>query len=141
MSVEPLTSEFVDTNILVYAFDATAGGKRATAVELLTRLWVDRLGCISLQVLQEFYVATTRKLILPPEQALLQINRFCRWRVHRPSVEDVLAAIDLNRHHSVSFWDGLILQSAQASRCSILWSEDLSSGRRWGNLEVRNPFR
>jgi predicted nucleic acid-binding protein len=94
-----------------------------------------------LQVLQEFYVAATRKLILEPGQAVLQVSRLGKWRVHRPSVEDVLGAIELHRSHSVSFWDGLILRSAQSSQCSILWSEDMSSGQRWGNLEVRNPFQ
>jgi predicted nucleic acid-binding protein len=76
------------------------------------------------------------------EQALLQVSRLGRWRVQRPSVEDVLGAIELHQGHSVSFWDGLILRSALASQCSVLlWSEDLSSGQRWGNLEVRDPFR
>jgi predicted nucleic acid-binding protein len=140
-----LPGEFVDTNILIYVFDATAGNKRNIEIELITRLWMDRTGCVSLQVLQEFYVASTRKLILAPEQALLQVSRLGRWRVHRPSVEDVMEAIELHRRHSVSFrdgliWDGLILRSAHASRCSVLWSEDLSSGQRWGNLEVRDPF-
>jgi len=69
------------------------------------------------------------------------MSRFGRWRVHRPSVEDVLAAVGLHRSHSVSFWDGLILRSAQASQCSILWSEDMSSAGQWGNLDVRNPFQ
>jgi predicted nucleic acid-binding protein len=140
-SVDQPRSEFVDTNILIYAFDATAGDKRRVAVELVTRLWLDRTGCVSLQVLQEFYVAATGKLILAPEQAVLQVSRLGRWRVHRPSVEDVLGAIELHRGHSVSFWDGLILRSALASQCSVLWSEDQSSGQRWGNLEVRDPFR
>ena len=141
MSDDRLRGEFVDTNILIYAFDTTAGDKRRVAVELITRLWLDHRGCISLQVLQEFYVAATRKLILAPGQAVLQVSRLGRWRVHRPSVEDVLGAIELHRSCSVSFWDGLILRSAQASQCSILWSEDISSGQRWGNLEVRNPFQ
>ena len=141
MSVEYPQSEFVDTNILIYAFDATAGDKHRVAVELITRLWQDHRGCVSLQVLQEFYVASTRKVLLAPEQAALQVSRLGRWRVHRPSVEDVLGAIELHRGHSVSFWDGLILRSAQVCQCSVLWSEDLSSGQRWGNLEVRNPFR
>ena len=140
MSGDRLLGEFVDTNILIYAFDATAGDKRRVAVELITRLWLDRQGCGSLQVLQEFYVTATRKLVLAPEQAMLQVSRLGRWRVHRPSVEDLLAAIELHWDHSVFFWDGLILRSAQASQCSILWSEDMSGGRRWGNLEVRNPF-
>ena len=140
MSGDKQRGEFVDTNILIYAFDLTAGDKRRIAIELIGRLWDERRGCVSLQVLQEFYVATTRKLVLDPGQAALQVNRLGRWRVHRPSVEDVLGAIELHRDHSVSFWDGLIVRSAQASECSILWSEDMSSGQRWGHLEVRNPF-
>ena len=141
MSGERQRGEFVDTNILIYAFDTTAGEKRAVAMELVRRMWLDHQGCISLQVLQEFYVASTRKLVLSPEQAALQVGRFGRWRVHRPSVEDVLSVIELHRTSAVSFWDGLILKSAQASHCSILWSEDMSHGQRWGSLEVRNPFR
>jgi predicted nucleic acid-binding protein len=140
MSADAPRGEFVDTNILIYALDRSAGEKHRIAVELVTRLWMERLGWISLQVMQEFYVTTTRKLKLPPGQATLQVRHLRLWRVYRPSVEDVLAAIELHQRHSVSFWDGLILRSAQASQCSILWSEDLSNGQRWGNLEVRNPF-
>jgi predicted nucleic acid-binding protein len=140
MGGERLRGEFVDTNILIYAFDTTAGEKCTVAMELVRRMWLDHQGCISLQVLQEFYVASIRKLLLSPEQAALQVSRLGRWRVHRPSVEDVLGAIELHRANAVSFWDGLILKSAQASRCSILWSEDMSHGQRWGSLEVRNPF-
>ena len=140
MSVERTPGEFFDTNVLIYAFDSTAGDKRKVAVDLISRLWLDRACCLSLQVLQDFYVAT-RKLVLAPDQAALQVSRLGLWRVHRPSVEDVMGAIELHRWHSVSFWDGLILRSAQASNCSVLWSEDLSGGQRWGNLEVRNPFQ
>ena len=140
MSADPPLGEFVDTNILIYAFDRSAGDKHRIAVDLMTRLWTDRRGCISLQVLQEFYVAGTRKLKLPTDQAASQVRRLGLWRVHRPLVDDILAAIELHQRHSVSFWDALILRSAQASQCSVLWSEDLQNGQRWGNLEVRNPF-
>ena len=140
MSADRPLGEFVDTNILIYAFDRSAGDKHRIAVDLMTRLWTDRRGCISLQVLQEFYVAGTRKLKLPTDEAASQVRRLGLWRVHRPLVDDILAAIELHQRHSVSFWDALILRSAQASQCSVLWSEDLQNGQRWGNLEVRNPF-
>ncbi len=133
--------EFVDTNILIYAIDNSAGDKHRIAVELMTRLWMDHRGCLSLQVLQQFYVSATRKLILTPELAALQISRLSRWRVYRPTVDDILSATGLHQTRSVSFWDGLILRSAQAARCSVLWSEHLSHGQLWGNLEVRNPFK
>ena len=140
MSADQPRAEFVDTNILIYAFDRSAGDKHRIAVDLMTRLWTERRGCISLQVLQEFYVASTRKLKLPTDEAASQVRRLGLWRVHRPLVNDILAAIGLHQRHSVSFWDALILRSAQASQCSVLWSEDLQNGQRWGNLEVRNPF-
>jgi predicted nucleic acid-binding protein len=143
MSVEGTrgaSGEFVDTNVLIYAFDRGAGEKHEVAAELVTRLWMERRGCISIQVMQEFYVSATRKLQMPEEQATVQLRRLRLWRVHRPSVDDILAAIELHQRHSVSFWDGMILRSAQASRCSVLWTEDLANGQRWGEMEVRNPF-
>ena len=140
MSADESLGEFVDTNILIYAFDRSAGEKHRIAADLVAHLWKVRRGWISLQVMQEFYVSATRKLKLPVDEATLQVRRLRLWRVHRPLVDDILAAIELHQRHSVSFWDALILRSAQASRCSVLWSEDLSNGQRWGNLEVRNPF-
>jgi predicted nucleic acid-binding protein len=132
--------EFVDTNVLIYAFDRTAGKKREAAVSLLARLWSDQIGCLSLQVLQEFYVTATKKLKMAPGEAFAQIDRFGKWTVHRPDVNDVLVAIQLHRENKVSFWDAMILRSAMRSGCGLLWSEDLSDGLRWDGVIVRNPF-
>ena len=71
---------FVDSNILIYAHDEDAGSKQQDAAERLRKLWDTHSGCLSTQVLQEFYVAATRKLILAPEQAVLQVGRLGRWR-------------------------------------------------------------
>lgn len=132
--------EFVDTNVLVYAFDRSAGEKRSTAVKLLERLWVERTGCLSLQVLQEFYVTTTRKLSMPPGDAQAQVERLGKWKLHRPSLEDVLEAIQVHRRLHISFWDALILRSASQLGCSLLWSEDLKDGLKLDAVVVRNPF-
>jgi len=132
--------EFVDTNVLIYAFDRTAGKKRETAATLLARLWSDRIGHLSLQVLQEFYVTATKKLKMAPAEAYAQIDRFGKWTVHRPEVGDVLVAIQLHREKKISFWDAMILRSAMSSGCDLLWSEDLSDGQRWDGVIVRNPF-
>ena len=122
------------------AFDRSAGEKHRLAVDLVRRLWRERCGCLSIQVMQEFFVTATRKLNMPPEDAAAQIRRLGLWRVHRPSVEDVLAAADLHLKSQVSFWDAMILRSAQMTSCFALWSEDLSHGQHWGSVEVRNPF-
>jgi predicted nucleic acid-binding protein len=132
--------EFVDTNILIYAFDRSAGEKRDLAAALLERLWSERSGCLSLQVLQEFYVTATRKLRMPPGDAARQVERLGKWTVHRASFEDVISAIDLHRRKQVAFWDAMILRSAMKLSCQVLWSEDLGSGQRWDSVVVRDPF-
>jgi predicted nucleic acid-binding protein len=132
--------EFVDTNVLIYAFDQTAGEKRNKAATLVERLWIERRGCVSIQVLQEFYVTAARKLAMPAQDAGAQIKRLARWTVFRPDANDVLEAVELHRQKKISFWDAMILRSAIGAGCSILWTEDLSTGQRWDGLVVRSPF-
>ncbi len=67
--------EFVDTNILIYAHDPTTGTKCAVANALLDRLWDDNIGCVSIQVLQEFYVVASRKF---PNVSILDLRRDSR---------------------------------------------------------------
>ena len=135
--------EFLDTNILVYAHDQSAGEKHATARNLVRRLWETENGCISVQVLQEFYVTVTRKVAQPMsmEDAAQIVRDISFWRIHAPNAEDGLGAIDIQRHYQVSFWDDMIIQSAKCSGCTVIWSEDLSEGQSYENLHVRNPFR
>lgn len=134
--------KFVDTNILVYAHDATAGAKRDRARALLEELWGTRMGCLSIQVLQEFFVTTTREIPKPldaPAAARI-IADLARWHVHIPAVGDVLAAIDIHQRTGASFWDAMILRSAQELGCETLYSEDLNPGQAYAGVEVSNPF-
>ena len=142
MNDEP-ARQFVDSNILVYAYDITQGEKHTQAKELLLSLWESGLGCASIQVLQEFYVNVTQrsKFPLSPEEATQVINDFSDWTVHRPGIKDVISAIELHRRHQISFWDAMILQSAHHSGCSILWSEDLSESQEYSGVKVVNPFK
>ena len=141
MSADP-PLVFVDTNLLVYAYDRSAGQKRERARSLLDRLWSDSCGCLSVQVLQEFYVAITQKVQKPlTHQAGADIVRdLTYWRLHAPVGEDILGAIDLQRRHKVSFWDAMILWSAKQLDCTIVWSEDFSPERTYDGVLVQNPF-
>jgi predicted nucleic acid-binding protein len=134
--------QFVDSNILVYAYDLAQGEKHNQAKNLLLSLWDSGLGCLSTQVLQEFYVNVTRKadFPIPSEQAAQVIQDFSDWTVHRPGIRDVLSAIELHQRDQISFWDAMILQSARQSGCGVLWSEDLSSEQDYGGVKVLNPF-
>lgn len=141
MSVQP-GLQFVDTNVLVYAHDTSAGIKRDRAARLLEALWESRLGCLSIQVLQEFYVNITRKVAQPLESGAASqiLADLSVWRVQTPEVRDILAAIELQHRYRLAFWDALILQSAARLGCEIVWSEDLNAGQIYGGVQVVNPF-
>src|ERR1700684_3735272 len=78
---------FVDTNVLVYAHDDSAGGKRGQARALVEQLWEARDGCLSVQVLQEFFVTVTRKIAKPlsAEAAKEIVADYSRWYLHVPA--------------------------------------------------------
>jgi predicted nucleic acid-binding protein len=141
MSVEP-GGEFVDSNIIVYAHDSSAGSKAERARSLLQELWASGRGCLSIQVLQEVFVTVTRKVprSLETSRAAQVVADLARWRVHCPQPEDVLEAIEIHRRRRISLWDSLIIQSALRLGCGVVWSEDLSPGRVHSGVLVRNPF-
>ncbi len=134
--------KFVDTNVLVYAHDVTAGDKHSRARALVEELWRTREGCLSVQVLQEFFVTTTRKIPKPldaPTAAQI-INDLAHWHVHAPAASDVLAAIDIHQQTGASFWDAMILRSAQELGCRALYSGDLNPDQIYAGVRVSNPF-
>jgi predicted nucleic acid-binding protein len=136
------TREFVDANVLVYAFDASAGRKREVAAALAERLWTDETGALSVQVLQEFFVTVTRKVAEPLslDAAEERVRELTAWHVFAPTADDVLAAIALQRRAKVSFWDAMIVHAAAESGCAVCWTEDLQDGQVLRGVRVRNPF-
>jgi predicted nucleic acid-binding protein len=124
----------------VYAHDGGAGKKHEKSVELLTRLVETDQGAASTEVLAEFYVGATWKLGMTAQEAEEVLVDLGSWNLHRPSHDDLLHAARLLRRHKISWWDALIVQSALAMGCSILWTEDLSHGRHYGSLTARKPF-
>lgn len=134
--------QFLDTNVLVYAFDRSAGAKHDRSAELLDRLMVGGTAALSVQVLQELFVTLTSKLprALPAADASEIVADLSTIRTHVPDAEDLLAAIDVHRRLQVPFWDAMILRSAVSLRCAVVWSEDFGHRRRYDDVEVRNPF-
>ena len=134
--------QFVDSNILVYAYDPTAGAKHEQAKALVAQLWASRRGCLSIQVLQEFYGTVTRKVARPltGDVAAGIVADLAAWRVHTPVTEDVNQAIATHRRYEISLRDAMVIRSAARLGCSTLWSEDLSSGQIYAGVRVLNPF-
>lgn len=134
---------FVDTNILLYAHDDSAGRKQVQARTLVEQLWESRDGCLSVQVLQEFFVNATRKIAKPlnAETAKEIVADYSRWHLHVPAAGDVLAAIGIHQRTGISFWDAMIVRSAAEIGCAVLYSEDLSAGQDYLGVRVDNPFQ
>lgn len=141
MSDDP-SYQFVDSNVLVYAYDSQEAQKQQQAKMLLHRLWQDQTGCLSIQVLQEFYVTTTQKLAKPLTgmEASQIIADLGLLRVHRPQVEDILTAIQIQQRHQLSFWDSLIVRSANQLGCKVIWTEDLNEGQLIEGCSIKSPF-
>src|SRR5436190_1563977 len=108
-----MSIEFVDTNVLIYAHDSMGGTKQETAARLLAHLSEDQNGALSIQVLAEFYSAATRMLQIKPETAAEAIGDFGNWRIHSLSLGDLIKAAHLQRRHQISWWDALLIVSAQ----------------------------
>ncbi len=142
MIVDPQVTYFLDTNILVYAYDRTAGEKHTTSAQLLSDCWQYENGCLSIQVLQELFVCLTQKIQSPidNQSARQIIADLAHWRLHSPEAGDLLKAIDLQRDHWLSFWDAMIVQSAQKLGCQVLVSEDLNHNQVYDTVQVANPF-
>jgi predicted nucleic acid-binding protein len=137
-----MSAEFCDTNVMVYANDATAGVRHHQAKQLLQRLWVSGDGVLSIQVLQELFVALTRKiphrLSIPAAREI--VADMSTWRVIEPTRGDVLEAIDATVRWQLSFWDAMVLTAAKKAQASTLWSEDLNDGQSYDGTVVHNPF-
>ncbi|MCL6559897.1 MAG: PIN domain-containing protein [Firmicutes bacterium] len=142
MSGERSDRQFIDTNILVYAHDTSAAEKHTVAKTLVSEIWRSGNGCLSVQVLQEFYVTVTQKVRKPlsPENASRIIADLSFWHVHAPDATDVLRAVEIQQRYKISFWDAMIIHSAKVLGGAIIWSEDLNPGQSYEEVRVVSPF-
>ncbi len=131
---------FIDTNVLVYADDSKYPAKQQRSIDLIEQHLRMRTGVVSIQVLQEYFVAVLRKLQLDAGLAKRKIEVYAKLQVAEPRVSDVLGAIDLYRLCGLSFWDALIVQSAKESGCSVLLTEDMQHGQVIDGVRIVNPF-
>jgi len=133
----------VDTNVLVYAYDQAEPQKQRQAIEVLITLKQARTGALSVQVLGEFFSATTRRLKPPlsvSDAAQAVSDFYHSWpvlEIYKPMVVDaVRGVID----HKLSYYDAMIWATARYHGVPFLLSEDLSSGRIVEGVRIVNPF-
>jgi len=137
------TPVFIDTNIFLYARDASEPTKQAIALQLLEGLWRAGTGRTSVQALNEFYVNATGKLKpgLPADVAWEDVRALGEWNPQTIDVPLLAAARSVEARYGLSWWDSLMVAAAQAQGCELMLSEDLQHGARYDGVEVRNPFR
>jgi predicted nucleic acid-binding protein len=133
---------FVDTDILIYAHDRSAGSKHLRAQMLLEQLWGSGWGVLSTQVLEELCIHLCREAAnpLPMEELRLLLRDYSAWEVVVNTPRSVPDALEIMMRYQVHFWDALILEAAERAGVSVLFSEALATGKRYGAIQVVNPL-
>jgi len=133
---------FIDTNILVYAFDHSESQKQAIAQQILKEKGNWGKIVLNTQVLQEFFVVVTKKLMqpLPKEIAYQVVQSLAEYPLVEINAHFILKAIRRHQTDNFSFWDALIIEAALNAGCYVLLSEDMQENRRIDNLIIQNPF-
>ena len=134
---------FIDTNIMIYAYDVSAAEKHQIASHILSDLWNSGLGVLSTQVLQEFFVNIVQKIQKPIDQKLAKeiVRDFLRWQVVVNNGDSIPDAIDIRDKYRYSFWDSMIIEAAIKGGAVFLMSEDLQHGQVISGVTISNPFK
>ena len=131
---------FIDTNVLIYAEASDEPAKRQAALALLKQLYQSASGVLSTQVLQEYGNVALKKLRLPAAHIRAQLDLYEQFEIVQVTPALIRAGLDFHQTRSVSFYDAIVLASAQTAGCNTLFSEDLSTGEMVGGLRIINPF-
>ena len=134
---------FLDTNVLVYAYDRHDPRKQKTAQALLTEGIEKENAVLSVQVLGEFFNVVTRFIKQPmtPDEAQGAVSLFSHLPVQDIDLDLVNRAINTHKMYRISYWDALIIAAAERTRCKLILTEDLSDGQKYHGVIVSNPFK
>lgn len=133
---------FVDTNILLYARDSGERKKQSIAQAWLSALWQQRRGRLSFQVLQEYYINVTQKLVpgLSVVRARQDVRNLALWNPIKADLTLIEAAWTLVDRYRFAWWDAQIVAAARRADCVLLLSEDMQHGLDVDGTRVVNPF-
>ena len=132
---------FVDSNLVLYYVDPADGKKRARAEDWFRHLWSAGAGRLSWQVLHVFYWNAVRKMGLGAADAREIVEQLSHWRPVDTSMGLVQEAWQWMDDAQLTYWDALILAAAHRCGARYLLSEDFQEGRKFGAVQILNPFR
>ncbi len=131
---------FIDTNILIYAEASDVPAKQLAALALLKQLFEGANGVLSTQVLQEYCNVALKKLKLPVQHVRAQLDMYAQFEVIQVTPAIIRVGLDLHQTRSLSFYDAIVVASAQTAGCGFLFTEDMSTGETVGTVRILNPF-
>ena len=131
---------FIDTNVFIYSLDRYDRSKRQKARSILKLIREKHSGVISTQVMQEFYVAATKKMQGDPIIIKGILTQLSNFEIVTISPELIYSAIDCSILNRVGFWDALIISAAASSNCKEIWTEDLNHDQVIQGVHIKNPF-
>ena len=129
---------FVDTNILIYTVQEAEPEKKAKCEKALRQLAENKSGVISTQVLQEFFTVATKKLAIDALIVKSFLHSFENFEIVRIDVPHIKDAIDCSILNRISFWDALIVVSAESAKCEKIWTEDLHHGQIINGVQIEH---
>ena len=136
-----MPKSFLDTNILIYQMDIRDVVKQKKCRELVKALVLRLEAVISTQILQEFYVACTTKLKIKPILVKGMMHGFENMEVVTVGPDLINEAVDTSIQYHISFWDSLVIVSAESAKCQNLVTEDLNEGQVIRNVRIQNPMK
>ncbi|MBZ5623633.1 MAG: PIN domain-containing protein [Acidobacteriia bacterium] len=133
--------EFLDTNVLVYAYDPSDSRKQRIAQDLVRRALTGGI-LVSTQVLAEFAATLLHKMTpaARPRDVTAVLDALGPIRVILPDADVVRRAVQVRAEYGVHFYDGMIVAAAERGGCGRIWSEDFNAGQEYFGIAVKNPF-
>ena len=135
-----MSKVFLDTNVLIYSVDKDSPDKRDDALTLLKRIGYSGSTVLTSQVLQKLYSAAIGKFHIPSEEARMLVVKFTVFEVVQVTTERILRAVDISSFHQLSFWDSLIISTAEAAHCETLLTEEMNDGQIIEGVRIVNSF-
>ncbi len=134
-------ADFLDTNVVVCAYDDRSPQKQEVARGLL-KSGVSGKIVISTQVLAEFAATMLHKVSppAPPDAVMRGLEALEAIRLIVPDVELVRRAVEARAAYGIHFYDGMIVAAAERAGCGRILSEDLNAGQKYFGVMVTNPF-
>lgn len=131
---------FLDTNILIYAFDKRDPFKQEKAHKLVRSMIIQRTGAISTQVLQEFASVAIAKLRHSVEAVIRELIVLESLEVVQVTPKLIRQGLELLKRYQFHFWDAILLAAAEEAQCDQLFSEDFPAGTVYNTVRVINPL-